>query len=67
MYCELDHLERCVFLHGVQHAAINMLEVFIDIVEFWPILLYFMEIFVAKKIQVFKNGSKLVPFDKLGI
>ena len=43
----LDQLERCGFLHGVQHVSNNTSVVFFDIAKFLPFLLYFMGIFGA--------------------
>ena len=67
MYHDLDHLEKCGFLHGVQDVLNNISEAFLDIAKFWPFLLYFMGIFGAKKFQVFENGSNLILPDRLGI
>ena len=50
VYCDLDHVEKCGFLHGVQHALNNIFEVFLDIANFWPLLLYFMGIFRKQKL-----------------
>ena len=33
---DLDHVEKCGFLHGVQHVSNNILEVFLAIEIFWP-------------------------------
>ena len=60
MYFELELQERCGFLLGVQHVAINTYEVFSDVAKFWPFLLYFPGIFEAKKFEIFENGSKLI-------
>ena len=38
-------LEKCGFLHGVQHVSNNIFEVFLDIVNFLSFSLYFMGIF----------------------
>ena len=54
-------------MHGVQHVTINTFEAFLNIAKFWPFLLYFMEIFRAKKFQIFENGSKLILPDGFGI
>ena len=51
MYLELDNLERCAFLHGVQHVAINTLEVFLDIAKFLAIFAIFHENFWSKKLS----------------
>ena len=40
-------------VNGIQHAAINTFETFLDVAKFWPFLLYFMGIFGAKKISSF--------------
>ena len=45
VYHDLDHTEECGFLHGVQHASNNIFEVFLDIANFLPFLLYFVGIF----------------------
>ena len=63
----LDQLERCVFLHGVQHVSNDIFEVFLDIANFWLFLLYFMGIFGKPKFQVVENGTKLILPDRTGI
>ena len=54
MYRDLDHVERCGFLHSVQHVLNNIFEVFLDIANFWPFLLYFMGIFGKKILKLLK-------------
>ena len=34
VYDDLDHVEKCGFLHGVQHVLNNTFEVFSDIANF---------------------------------
>ena len=34
VYCDLDHVEKCGFLHGVQHVLNDIFEVFLDIANF---------------------------------
>ena len=34
VYPDLDHVEKCGFLHGVQHVSNNIFEVFLDIANF---------------------------------
>ena len=34
VYDDLDHVEKCGFLHGVQHVLNNIFEVFLDIAKF---------------------------------
>ena len=34
VYNDLDHVEKCGFLHGVQHVLNNISEVFLDIAKF---------------------------------
>ena len=34
VYHDLDHVEKCGFLHGVQHVLNNIFEVFLDIANF---------------------------------
>ena len=34
VYRDLDHVEKCGFLHGVQHVSNNISEVFLDIANF---------------------------------
>ena len=36
VYRDLDHVEKCGFLHGVQHVSNNIFEVFLDIANFLP-------------------------------
>ena len=36
--------ERCGFLHSVQYVLNNLFQVFLDVANFWPFLLYFMGI-----------------------
>ena len=57
VYHDLDHVEKCGFLHGVQHVLNNIFEVYLDIANFWPFFLYFMGIFGKQKIQVVENGT----------
>ena len=54
-------------MHAAQVAAINTYEMFLDVAQVWPFLLYFMEIFGAKKLEVFENGSKFIPLNELSI
>ena len=67
MFLDLGHIEKCGFLHGVQHVSNITFQVFLGVVKFWPFLLYFMGNFGVKNFQVFKNGSKLVLPDRTGI
>ena len=34
VYRDLDHVEKCGFLHGVQRVSNNIFEVFLDIANF---------------------------------
>ena len=34
VYRDLDHVEKCGFLYGVQHVSNNTVEVFLDIANF---------------------------------
>ena len=52
--CDLDHVETRGFLHGVQHVPKNTFEVFSDIANFRPFLLYFMGIFEKKFLKLLK-------------
>ena len=63
----IDQLKRYGFFQGVQHVAINTFEVFLDIVKFWPFLLYFIGIFGAKNFQVFQDRLELILHDRTGI
>ena len=56
----LVHIEKCVFLPGVQHVSNITLQVFSSIVKFWSFLLYLMGILKVKIFLVLKDGSKLV-------
>ena len=38
---DLGHIEKCGFLHGVQHVSNIIFEVFLGVVKFWPFLLYY--------------------------
>ena len=67
VYRDLDHVERCGFSHSVQHVLNYIFEVFLDIANFGPFLLYFMGIFGKQKIQVVENETKLILPDKTGI
>ena len=67
MYRDLEHIEKCGFLHGVQHVPNNTFEVFSDIANFLPFLLYFMGIFGKQKFEVVENGTKLILPDRTGI
>ena len=67
MFLDLGHIEKCGFLHAVQHVSNITFKVFVGVVKFWPYLLYFMGNFAVKIFQVFKNGSKLVLPDRTGI
>ena len=44
MYHDLDYVEKCGFLHGAQQVLNSIFEVFLDIANFGPFLLYFMGI-----------------------
>ena len=66
-FLDLGHIEKCGFLHGVQHVSNIPFQVFFGVVKFWPFLLYFMGNFGVKIFQVFGNGSKLVLPDRTGI
>ena len=59
MYRDLDHVETCGFLHGVQHVPNNTFEVFSDIANFWPFLLYFMGVF-GKLLEMEQNWVYLI-------
>ena len=67
MYHDLDHVEKWGFLHGVQHVLNNIFEVLLDIANFLPFLLYFMEIFGKFFFEVVENGTKLTLPDRTGI
>ena len=67
VYRDLDHVERCGFLHSVQHVLNNIFEVFLDIANFCPFLLYFMGIFENQKFEVVENGANLILPDRTGI
>ena len=67
VYRDLDHVQRCGFLHSVQNVLNSIFEVFLDIANFLLFLLYFMGIFGKQKIQVVKNETKLIQPDKIGI
>ena len=67
MYRDLDHVETYGFLHGVQHVPNNTFEVFSDIANFRPFLLYFMGIFGKFFFEVAENGTKLILPDRTDI
>ena len=67
VYRDLDQVDKCGFLHGVQHVSNNIFEVFLDIANFWPFLLHFMGILEKKIFEVFSNGTKFIPPDRTGI
>ena len=67
MYRDLDHVEKCGFLHGVQNVSNNIFEVFLDIRNIRPFLRYFIGIFGKKCFEVVKNGSKLILSNRTGI
>ena len=52
MFLDLGGIEKCGFLHGVQHVSINIFEVFLNIANFWPFLLHFMGILEKKFFEV---------------
>ena len=54
VYCDLDHVEKCGFLHDVQHVSNNIFEAFLDIANFWPFLLYFMGTWKKKFFKLLK-------------
>ena len=54
MYRDLDHVEKCGFLHGVQHVSNNIIEVFLDVANFCPFLLHFMGILKKKFLKLFQ-------------
>ena len=63
MYRDLDHVEKCGFLHGVQHVSNNIFEVFLDIANFCPFLLHFMgnlEKEFLKLFQMEQNSFHLI-------
>ena len=67
VYRDLDHAEKCGFLHGVQHVSNNLFEVFLDIANFRSFLLYFMKILVKNFFEVVENGTELIPPVRTGI
>ena len=67
VYNDLNHVEKCGFLHGVQHVLKNISEVFLDIAKFWPSLLYFMGIFGKKKFEVVENEIEWILPERTGI
>ena len=67
MYRDLDHVETCVFLHGVQHVPNDTFEVFSDIANFLPFLLCFMGIFGKQKFEIVENEIELILPDRTGI
>ena len=42
VFLDLGQIEKCGFLHGVQHVFIITFQVFLGVVKFSPFLLYFM-------------------------
>ena len=53
-----DHVEKCGFLHDVQHVSNNLFKVFLDIAKIMPFLLYIVGIFRGKTFDIVKNGYK---------
>ena len=51
MYRDLDHVEKCGFLHGAKHVLNDIFEVFLDIAKF----------------EVVGNGTKLILPERTGI
>ena len=60
VYHELDHPERCGFLHSVQHVAINTFETYLHIAKFLPFLLYIKEQKNFKILQMNQNQFYLI-------
>ena len=60
VYHYLDLVEKCGFLHGVQHVSNNIFETFLD-------MLYFMGILERKFFEVVECGIKLILPDRIGI
>ena len=48
--------KRAVCSFVVQHISNNAFSEFLNVVEFWLSLLYFMKFFIAKKKKIVKNG-----------
>ena len=67
VYFDLNHRKKSVFLHCVQHVSNDIFDMFLEVVKFWPFVLYFMGIFGAKKFADVKKGSELSLPDRLGI
>ena len=67
MYRDLDHVEKCGFLHGVQHVSNDIFEVFLDIANFLPFLLHFMGILEKIFFEFVENGTKFILPDRTGI
>ena len=58
VYLDLNHVEKCGFFHGVQHVSNNIFEVFLDIENFLPFLLYFMGILGNFFLKLLKMEQK---------
>ena len=62
----LDQLERCGFLHGVQHVSKNTSIVILDIAKFWPFLLFILKhVHKQQQKMLFSDCPMPVPSDRI--
>ena len=60
VYRDLDHIEKCGFLHGLQHVSYNIFVVFVDIAVFHGNS-------CKNFLEVVENGTKWILPERKGI